>query len=624
MTDSNLRSKVDRLVGENRPFEAVRELALLWESDTSSGAFIISRFNKIRSSLPLTRCKVAFQRSFTLEPMMPVCQAAAFVNGIELAVQLGPFNMYSQEILDERSDLYRFDPDIVFLAALTSDLAPELWNGGDRVGSAVIEGVVQRVIDHLGQLIQAFRAHSSSNLVIHLLERPAYPSQDVLDGQIVDSKVSAILRINEELRVLARGSKSVFILDYDGLVSRFGSLNWRDEVKWQVARMPIKAMFHRFLAQEWLKFIHPLTGKIAKVAALDLDNTLWGGIVGEDGLAGIKLGKEYPGLAYRVFQSALRELRDRGVLLAICSKNNLDDVSVVFEQHPDMLLKLSDFSAVRINWLGKSENLRSIASELNIGLDSIALIDDNPVERQQVRCELPEVHVVELPDSPIQYADVVRTFPPFERLVLSHEDRERSGYYASQKKVLELRSKVQTKEEFYHSLQQRVFIEGISSSTLARATQLTQKTNQFNLTTCRYSEQQISQLMERPDWKTYTIRVIDRYVDNGLVGVALTHDASEICTIDTFLLSCRVIGRGVETALLSFVVREARNRGVNFLNGVFIPTLKNQPAKTFLGDHGFRLTEDLPDRSLWQLDLRKNDVVWPSWIQLVAVEAVAQ
>lgn len=624
MTETDHRARVDQLVAEGKPLEAAQELALLWMSDPSSASFIISRFNLIGSSLPLARCKVAFERSFTIEPLIPVCRAAALVGGIDSAVYLGPFNAYGQEILDPQSALYRFDPNVVFLTVLTSDVAPELWSGSVHESSAILETLVQRVVDHFGQLIVAFRAKSASHLIIHLLERPAYPNQGVLDNQIIDSPMAAIRRINDEVRLVACQHKNVYTLDYDGLISRFGSLNWRDEVKWQIARMPIKAAFHRSLAQEWLKFLHPITGRIAKVVAVDLDNTIWGGVVGEDGLAGIKLGTEYPGAAYSSLQKALLELRERGLVLAICSKNNIDDVTAVFEKHPEMLLKLKDFSAVSVNWLEKSDNLRAIATQLNVGLEAVAFIDDNPVERQQVRSELPEVYVVELPDSPVQYADAVRTFPPFERLALSQEDRERSRYYASKEKVLELQSKSQSKEEFYLSLQQRVIIEPVTALTLARVAQLTQKTNQFNLTTRRYSEQQISEFVGRPDWRTYTIRVIDRYVDNGLIGVAFTHDSQEACVIDTFLLSCRVIGRGIETALLSYVVRDAGNRRIRILKGIFIPTKKNQPAESFYKNHGFSLVEALPDCATWQLDIQKSDTPWPSWIQLLDVEAVAQ
>jgi FkbH-like protein len=612
LTEAERRSLIDRLIGEGKSPEAAQELAALWTHDTASAAFVISRFNKIRSELNLTRCRVAFERSFTLEPLLPIIRAGALIGGIDLDVHIGPFNAYAQEILDPQSSLYSFNPDVIVLAVLTSDIAPELW--GNARGSSAVEITIRRVVEHFEHLLGAFKAKSAAHVIVHLLEHPSYPRQGVLDAQIAESNTAAIEQINESIRQLARTLKGVYTLHYDELISRFGRLNWRDAVKWEVARMPIRAVFHRALAEEWLKFLHPLTGRTAKVAVVDLDNTMWGGIIGEDGLAGIKLGEGHPGAAYIAFQHALLDVRDRGVLLGICSKNNLAEILPVFERHPGMLLKLNDFSAVKVNWLDKATNLRSIASELDIGLDAVAFVDDNPVERQQIRTELPEVYVLELPSDPMGYADAVRAFPPFERLTVSQEDKRRSEYYRTQKQVSELKSKAHSKEEFYRSLQQRVRIESINETTLARAAQLTQKTNQFNLTTRRYNEQQLSRLTEEHGWRTYIIRVSDRYADNGFVGLALTQDSGHSCIIDTFLLSCRVIGRGVETALLSHIAQDARYRGIRLLRATFVPTARNQPASSFLADHGFALVEQ-GNGSTWELDLEEGDVRWPEWIE---------
>jgi len=621
MSSSDQRSHVDRLIADGKPLEAEYEIAQLWRSDPSSAAFVVSRYKLIRSGLSLRPCKVAIERSFTLEPLENVCRAAAFVNGIDVTLRLGPFNAYAQDMLNPESGLYQFDPDVVFLAVLTSDVAPELWTWSARTPDAVAQGLMQRVVSHFQQLIETFRAHSARYLVVHLLERPAYPNQGILDNQTLVSQMAIIGRINDELRRLACRQKGVYTLDYDGLISRVGSLNWRDEAKWEAVRLPIRSEFHRLLAQEWLKFLHPISGRIAKLVAVDLDNTLWGGVIGEDGLAGIKLGKEYPGAAYRSLQQALLDLRERGLLLAVCSKNNIDDAMEAFDKHPEMLLKREDFAALRINWNDKVSNLRAIASELNVGLESIAFVDDNPVERQQVRSVLPEVQIVELPENPTQFESIVRNFPAFERLALSEEDRERSLYYAAHERALELRSQSKTLEEFYHFLHQRVVIQAITPLTLTRVAQLTQKTNQFNLTTRRYSEQQIQAFATRSGWRAYTIRVIDRYADNGLVGVAFTIDSQDTCEIETFLLSCRVIGRGIETALLARIVEEARQRGMRHLKGRFIPTKKNRPAHTFFRDNGFAPLDETSEGVAWQLDLQRGNVPWPAWIELLEAEA---
>ena len=208
------------------------------------------------------------------------------------------------------------------------------------------------------------------------------------------------------------------------------------------------------MAQEWLRFLVPISGKIAKALVVDLDNTLWGGVIGEDGLAGIKLGPEYPGAAYQAVQRAMLDLTRRGILLAICSKNNLEDALEVLEKHRDMLLRPQHFAALRINWNDKTQNLREIASELNIGIDALAFLDDNPAEREQVRASLPEITVIELPENPFAYADALRDCPSFERLALSPEDQQRTEMYAGQRERARKEEQFQSKEDFYRFLEQ--------------------------------------------------------------------------------------------------------------------------------------------------------------------------
>jgi FkbH-like protein len=369
------------------------------------------------------------------------------------------------------------------------------------------------------------------------------------------------------------------------------------------------------LAREWLRYLQPLSGKVAKVLVVDLDHTLWGGVVGEDGPGGIQLEEERQGAPYRALQRALLDLTRRGILLAIASKNNPEDALEVIDRHPAMLLRRQHFSAMRIHWREKTESLREIAAELNVGLDAVAFLDDNPVERRLVRTELPEVLVVDLPADPWQYAATVRDCAFFERLSLSQEDLRRGELYASEKTRVALESSCLTREDFLRSLAQIVEIALVNAATLARVAQLTQKTNQFNLTTRRYSEQQMGDLLRQPGARVFSIRVKDRYGDNGLVGVAITRDQGETWELDTFLLSCRVIGRGVESALLAYVTEQALLAKKTRLEGWFLPTQKNAPAREFYSTHGFQAVKETGDGVLWGIDLRAAASVWPEWIE---------
>jgi FkbH-like protein len=615
-----LRDEIDRLLAAGASAEAARRLCELWRSERGPAAagFVISRYEQLRPALPLAPYRLAILRSFTVEPLVPLLRAAAFTAGIDLAAHVGEFNAYAQEILDPASALYGFAPDAVILAVQTRDVAPELWRDCAGLSADQRGAAVERVAGQFRAWVRAFRAHSPAQVILHTLEAPATPSQGVLDSQSEQSQSAAIAEINRELRRISAEQRGVSILDYDALVARHGREPWHDERKWLTVRLPIAARYLMELVREWMRFLHPLTGKVAKVLAVDLDNTLWGGVIGEDGMEGIQVGTEHPGAAYQALQRAMLDLHQRGILLAVCSKNNPDDALEALQTHPGMLLRPEHFAALRINWNDKAENLREIARELNLGLDAIAFLDDNPVERQHVREQAPEAIVLDLPPDAMGYAQALRDSPVFERLSLSEEDRQRTQYYAADRQRVELERSAGSREDFYRSLEQEAHLAPVSAATLARVAQLTQKTNQFNLTTRRYSEQQIAEMAACPGWQVLSLRVRDRYADNGLVGVAITRQNGGACEIDTFLLSCRVIGRTVETALLAYLAGQARARGATRLAGWFLPTKKNAPAREFYRSHGFRQVSENETGSLWELDLAQSTVTCPEWIRLVA------
>jgi len=621
MPSSEPRQEIDRLIEAGDATGAGRLLSALWEREASAAlaGFVVSRYERLRDTLPLVRHRWAILRSFTVEPMVPMLRAAALAHGIDLEVHLGEFNAYAQEILDGASPLYRFGPDAVVLAVQTRDLAPGLWREYARMSEAERSTEVNDTIGRLQGWVRAFREHSRAALVIHSLETPAIPAEGVFDSQAEQNQAQMIRQINSALRRIAREHRGVYILDYDALTARHGRQNWGDERKWLTVRLPVASANLPHLVGEWLRFLHPLTGRVAKCIAMDLDNTLWGGVIGEEGMAGIQLGPEYPGAAFQEMQRVLADLARRGILLAVCSKNNPEDALEALANHPGMLLRPKDFACLRINWEDKARNLREIARELNIGIDSVAFVDDNPVERQRIREQVPEALVIELSPDPMRFAQAVRDCPYFERLALSEEDRQRGEYYAAERARAELASSVRTKQDFYRSLEQVAEIAPANSSTLARVAQLTQKTNQFNLTTRRYSEQQIAEMAECPGWRVWSLRVSDRYADNGLVGVAITRKEGDRCEIDTFLLSCRVIGRTVETALLAHIAADARARGARRLEGWFLPTKKNAPAKDFYRVHGFEVAGQSDAGMLWRLELDGRQPCTPEWIRVRAL-----
>ena len=614
----DLRGEVDRLISAGMPRATALRLHELWrqESGPASAAFLISRYEKLRDKLSLLSYRLAILRSFTVEPVVPLLRAAAFCSGIDLRIHVGDFNAYAQEILDQEGQLYSFSPDAVILAVRTADVAPELWQDFASLSSNEIGDAVRRVSSSFQQWIRAFRHHSQAALIVQSLEQPPRPSFGVLDNMSETSQSGVIEQINQELRRAANGYRGVYVLNYNALVARHGRLRWQDDRKWLMARLPIAAYQLIHLSSEWLRFLVPLTGKTAKALVVDLDNTLWGGVIGEDGVTGIKLSAEYPGVAYQEVQRALLDLTRKGILLAVCSRNNPDEAIEVLEKHSGMLLRPKHFAAMRISWNDKVQGLREIAAELNIGIESLAFLDDNPFEREQVRATLPEVTVIDLPGDPLQYAAAIRDHPAFERLSLSAEDQQRTAFYAEQRERAQAEQNFQSKEDFYRFLDQEAEISPVTAATLARISQLTQKTNQFNVTTRRYGEQQIAELAAQQGSQVLSIRVRDRFGDHGLVGVAITRDRDEACEIDSFLLSCRVIGRTVETALLAHLAESAARRGCKQLIGWFLPTKKNAPASDFYRQHGFELAKQNGDGSLWSLDLTQRKIASPEWIKV--------
>ncbi len=611
-----LRHDIDASLAAGDTGKALACFARLWGCDPSPGAagFGLARFRDVAASAATCSARVAILRSFTVEPVVPLLRAGALAAGVHLDVHLGGFNTCAQDVLDPNSSLYHFDPDIVFLAVQTRDVAPELWDDFTDLPAEDVSAAADGIVRSFEHWVWAFRSRSQAHLVVHTLEAPPIAHAGLLDANGEHSQVASIRELNRRLGEVARRHAGVYLLDYDELVSRHGRHAWHDDVKWMTMRAPIAAGCLIHMANEWLRFVHPLVGRVCKVLVTDLDNTLWGGVIGEDGRDGIRLGSDHPGVAYKQLQRAVLDLYHRGIVLAVCSKNNEADAMDALEHHPGMLLRPEHFAALRLNWADKATNLRDLAAELNVGLDAVAFLDDNPAEREWVRERLPEVTVIEW-DDPVACAGALRALPIFERPGVSDEDRRRGRYYAEQRQRAALARSVASLEDFYESLGMEAEIEEVTPRTIARVAQLTQKTNQFNLTARRYSEQDIAAMADDPVWRVHTLRLRDRFGDNGLVGVAITKLDDGVCEIDTLLLSCRVIGRTVETALLARVIDAARESGAAKVVGRYRATKKNAPAGDTYERHGFVRTAMHDDGTCWEFDLASGTIETPRWIR---------
>jgi FkbH-like protein len=563
----------------------------------------------------LRHWRVLMIRSFTVEPIVPLLRAFGLMAGLDLQIEVGGFNTLWMDLLDANSRLYEADVDAILVTTRTADLIPEFWQGFASLDRATIVAKRNQLIKRLDDMVAGFRARSSAALIFPNLDLPAWPANGLQDAQDADGQTGTILAINRAIAEIASRHAGVYLIDYDGIVACHGRARWYSDAFDKALALPVATDAMAKLAQYQARMLVAAAGQSSKVLVVDLDNTLWGGIIGEDGPNGIRLGDDLVGTPFRQLQQSLLDLYHRGILLAICSKNNEADVLPVLADHPGMLLRPHHFAAMRINWDDKATNLRSIAAELNVGSDSLVFLDDNPIERLQVRLMAPEVKVLEVPSDATAFAPIVLGFAGFDRLHLSEEDRQRTRIYAEQRDRNSLRESATSIEDYLRDLRVVVHPGSLNQGDLGRVAQLTQKTNQFNLTTRRYTEAQIKALAATPGCRMETYRVSDRFGDNGLVGVAITRDDSTMCEIDSLLLSCRVIGRGIETAILSRLAAQARVAGCSHLRGVFRPTAKNDLAAAVYANHGFAEVDTNSEGDVfYDLDLRNDNVRPPPWI----------
>ena len=532
----------------------------------------------------LTPVRIFVLASFTFDLVTPYLVVEAARRGLAAQVATGPFGQLEQQVLEPGSQLYGFDASVIVIAARVEDLAPELVDGFLAAPPTAAAAYVARI----AQLCTSIRAHSAARIVVWNQPPPRRLVAGLADPALAPGQSFALAELDRQLAAACTAVPGVVMFDAARLATELGTRQWYDAKLQALARMPLSGAAQIAVGKQLARVIRALTHTPCKCLVLDLDNTLWGGVLGEDGLAGIALGEDHPGSAYKAFQRVVRGYRDRGVLLAIASKNNPGEVDELFASHRDMVLARDQFAAVQVHWNDKASSLRAIAAELQIGVDSLAFFDDNPVERAWVRAELPEVTVIDVPVDPLRYGDALDDSGAFDHLVITAEDRQRAAQYHREAARRELEQSATSVDEFLRALQMTAVIGKIDAATLPRVVQLLGKTNQFNVTTRRYSEPELAKLLASEGAIGLWMRVADRYGDHGLVAVALAVRAEPArYRLDSFLMSCRILGRQAEHALVRSVARRARENGASVLLGEFIPSKKNAPAARLFEDAGF-------------------------------------
>jgi len=531
--------------------------------------------------------KTALLRSFTIDQLEPIFKVQAFQNQFFIDLFLGGFNQFAREILDPASELYAFSPEVVILAVRLEEIYPALSDDYQSLFSKGAE-VLRQVIAQMEEMITILKKRLNCIVLAHNFLAPSDNGCGLLDTQHPYGAVNLIRRINLALVESANKFSGVYLIDIENLAGKIGKKNIEDRKMWYLAGNPYKISFYELLAREYIKYLSAIYGFSKKCLVVDLDNTLWGGLAGEDGIAGIVLNDAYPGRCYKDFQRELLKLNKRGILLAVNSKNNFADALEIINRHPDMALREENFVCLKINWENKARNLRDIAAELNIGLDSMVFIDDSLAECELIRQKLPEVTVVHLPENPLRYVNLLKELNLFETLTITAESVRKTEMYKAELRRKQTEVKAESLDEYYRSLAMTVTIREVNEFLVPRMAELTQKTNQFNLTTKRYTQEEIKRLMRDPAYLLYAMQVADKFGDYGTVGLCIIEQINGgEWFIDTFLLSCRVMNRTVENAFMAFIFEKARANKVRRLVGVYLPTKKNAPVEHFFEQSGF-------------------------------------
>lgn len=591
------------MVKEGRHEEALARVLELARRTSSSAE--LGALTKLRKKIPLPGpstepVKIALLGTGTTDLMHPAITLLLEAAGVACELHPTEYNTYAREILDPNSGTNQFRPDVAVIvnspAMLPTTPAPHA--SGDEVKAAVDE-----LSKYWLDLAAKLHATNDCDVVLDNYHPIAARPLGNLGAKHGWDTNNFLTRTN--LAIAECAPAYVHVHDVATLAARDGVSKWHDERYWYTAKLPVSLACMVAYVRSMTSIVASLRGRSAKCLVLDLDNTMWGGVVGDDGVAGIKIGQgDAIGEAHLAFQRYVKQLEQRGVMLAVCSKNEEANALAPFEERPEMVIKRGDILSFKANWIPKPENIAAIAQELNIGLDALVFVDDNPAEREHVRQRLPQVRVVELTDDPADYVRLLDETGWFEITKISSEDKARTDQYKANAERAQLQESALDYDAYLASLEQVGVVKPYEDLHLDRISQLINKSNQFNLTTRRQSRSAVEAEMNDENRLTAYVRLKDRFGDNGLISVFSSLQEGDTLRIDQWLMSCRVFARGVEQLLFNTVVERAAARGVTTIFGTYIPTAKNGLVKDLFERLGFEAHDDGEDGTThWRLSV---------------------
>jgi FkbH-like protein len=593
--------------------------ALLRVAEPDDPFELQDRYAKLAAKIPArelgrSRLKLALLGTSTLDHFAATLRFWLAASGFELELFMSDYGTLEQTVLDPKSELYRFKPEIVWLFTTGRDVLGDAEADTPEAADAAVRAAVARTRSIWSAIAERLPAQVVQNNADLDSVRPF----GNFEGAVTWSRTNLLRAYNVELARAARAGVTIFDLDY--LAGDLGRRAFHDSRWWYHSKHAIAPESLGIVAHAAAKLIASIKGRAKKCVVLDLDNTLWGGVIGDDGLEGIRLGEgDGTGEAHSAFQRYLKRLERRGIVLAVASKNEDAAARLPFERHPEMVLKLEDIAVFRANWNDKASNIRGIATALNLGLDSFVFVDDNPVERDLVRRELPMVAVPELGDDPAGFRELVDRALFFETTTFSADDRGRASAYRQNAQRADAEGSFTDVAGFLRSLAMRGTVGELDEVNLPRFVQLLNKSNQFHLTTTRYTEAQVRAFMSDPERACVWFRLEDRFGDNGLISTVileLPRSESGAVTIDTWAMSCRVLSRGMEEFIASEILGYAKRFNGRVV-GRYIPTAKNGLVRDLYSRLGFQKVDDRDGTTTWEIDPKAGKVDWSNYIERV-------
>jgi FkbH-like protein len=542
------------------------------------------------------KIRIALLSDAATQQFVPLLRALFHRCGIEAAIYEGPFDAVQLETVDSDSGLYRFRPDVIVLLNSVQALRASF---SKRAGDA--REFFREQSNQLLAVWDAIQSRTSATILQSTFALPYERHFGNFERKTADSLTSIVHSLNGFVAEQSRERTGILLNDVDWVASWIGRQYWFDERFWDLTKTFCALEHLPAVAKNIVDIVMSTRGRVVKCVILDLDNTLWGGVIGDDGLDGIVLNAHGDGEAYYRLQLFLKELLKRGILLAVASKNEMSNALLPFEKHPDMVLRREDITVFMADWSPKADNIRKIRETLNIGFESMVFLDDNPFERELVRGVLPDVIVPELPVDPAEYVRAICELNLFETPAFSAEDLKRSDMYRAEGERRAAQAAFANADDFLRSLEMQIVVSRFDSFHLARIAQLIQRSNQFNLTTRRLSEAECESMMHNPGMTPLYVKLSDRIGDHGLIGVVVLEPDGDTLAIRDWLMSCRVLARGVEQFVMNLVVEQAVRLDLHAVSGQYIQTPKNAMVKDFFAQFGFVKTDESETHAHWRL-----------------------